>query len=187
MGNCLLRLNWLQKTAYHEAGHCLFAIKFGLPFKYVTIRKKDLPPGQVGGVFGIDSRYILPPGVTKAEALEIVKPFIFYLLSGPGIEGYIQGLPFRFGNTGKLDYIEFKKICRDCRLNKIEIDEIIRQVRQEIKDFIDLPENFEILKATGKALLKKLRLEYDEVIEITRLGFEAELFRPYINYGKEKN
>ena len=66
----------LERTAVHEAGHCVFAILMGVPFRRVTV----IPGAQFAG--RIYLRDVEPPAHVKA-ARDYWKVRICVLLAGP--------------------------------------------------------------------------------------------------------
>jgi len=162
----------IEEIAHHEAGHAVAAIKFGKSFRYVTIDPNEYSLGRVMLKTSINPNLILNMRVrVRCENIAIIA------LAGPIAGARSCNRKTRRGASA--DFHSAVEMIRNICSSPEEAKSYIAWLDVRSTMFVHTWFNWAQVEAVGRELLArpkgKRRLSFQQVLEICRQAFEAEI------------
>lgn len=173
----------LRDTAYHEAGHAVLHVLFGIPFKTAEVFSdeheppKELEKDYVGIVRWDEDRSPLDywptwavsggTGFRARRAVNYWTPFICMSLAGAQAEGRAAGRAAE-RSVERLDWADIRFVGRDLvGLDAAQLRDWVSKLRPLTAATLGVPVVWAAVCAVAEALLQRWKLTAQEVEAIT--------------------
>ena len=171
------------RTAYHEAGHAVAYLEYGLDFDYVSIMPEKIDGKSLNGVVRRLSPVRELPRFSQEVDLYVSR--VINALYAGGISAFLFAHgPLPSDASMGSDYLKIKDLCekRDCwRCPFIEGPGGDRYLEERYQESYELIKSHaRLVEAIAQALLSRQKLLYSEVAELYHAWKEEEgsLFEP---------
>jgi len=146
----------LALHAYHEAGHVVIALYFGINFEYVTILVD--PEFQTPGV-----KVFLEPQLSDISALPlnerfpVIRRYIIYSMAGQiAQEKFSRRSCFQSARSDRRFQAECERIA--------ECYHALDNLKGETKKILDRPSTWHRVEQVAEALLQEKKLTYSDIV-----------------------